>query len=566
MKYRLSFLIPARQEEFLGRTVQDILENTSNESQVIVGLDGYWPEPGIPDDPRLTLVYYPEALGQRALTNQLCKISTAKYVAKVDAHTSFDKGWDTKMFQAFEKVGDNVTMVSIMRNLWVFDWKCPDGHKRYQGISGTCKEKIGGTDAAPVLCGKETKKDICWIAKSSPQSKSYCFDSTPHFQYYGEYCKTPQFKKDLEETGLTETMSLQGSCFMLTREKYWELGICDENMGSWGSQGLEVACKTWLSGGRVLVNHNTYYGHLFRTAGGDFSFPYPQSGRGVEKAKKFAKDLFFTNSWKKQTRPLSWLIDHFYPVKGWNDEDIKRVREAGKSFVTPLQPKVPTKGIIFYTDNQCPLKIAHRVQKQLRSIGLPIVSASLKPMPNMGTNICLPLKRGYLTMFKQILSALESSTADIVFFCEHDVFYHPSHFDFTPEDKETFYYNVNVWKVRAEDGHALYVDNCRQVSGICVYREAAIIHYKERVKWVEEKGYTRNMGFEPETHGRIFWEHRFKTGSWKSVFPNLDIRHKNNLTPNRWDPSLFRDKRCCRGWTEKNVKELEGWSGLDHLI
>ena len=55
------------------------------------------------------------------------------------------------------------------------------------------------------------KGGVVWIAKTSPQSKSYCFDPEPHFQYFGEYCKTPEFKKDLEETNLTETMSLQWS-------------------------------------------------------------------------------------------------------------------------------------------------------------------------------------------------------------------------------------------------------------------------------------------------------------------------------------------------------------------
>jgi len=94
-------------------------------------------------------------------------------------------------------------------------------------------------------------------------------------------------------------MSLQGSCFMLTRDKYWELGICDENMGSWGSQGLEVACKTWLSGGRVIINKKTWYAHMFRTQGGDFSFPYHNPQSKVSEAKQKAKNLFFDGNWDK---------------------------------------------------------------------------------------------------------------------------------------------------------------------------------------------------------------------------------------------------------------------------
>ena len=33
-------------------------------------------------------------------------------------------------------------------------------------------------------------------------------------------------------------------------------------VGNWGNQGIEVALKTWLSGGGVLVNHNTWYAHV----------------------------------------------------------------------------------------------------------------------------------------------------------------------------------------------------------------------------------------------------------------------------------------------------------------
>ena len=122
-------------------------------------------------------------------------------------------------------------------------------------------------------------------------------------------------------------MSLQGSFFMLTREKYWELNICDsDTFGSWGSQGIEVACKTWLSGGRVVVNHDTWYAHLFRTKGGDFGFPYPNSGSKAQKAKKLAKDIFFNNKWDKAIRPLSWLVEKFWPVKGWSDEDLANLK------------------------------------------------------------------------------------------------------------------------------------------------------------------------------------------------------------------------------------------------
>ncbi len=307
----LSILIPARNEEFLKKTIEDILSNIEGDTEVIAVLDGY--ETELPISPRLRVIHNSEGLGQRAATNQACRLSKAKYVMKVDAHCAFDKGFDVKMVA---EMRDNWTMVPVMRNLHAFDWVCPDGHRRYQGPSGPCRACLPSGKE----CGKPTQKDIVWIAKTNPQSTSYCFDEEPHFQYFRDFKRRPEYKKDLEETELTETMSLQGSCWIVTRDKYWELNLSDEAFGSWGSQGIEVACKTWLSGGRVVVNHKTWYAHMFRTQGGDFGFPYQLSGKQVAYAKKTARELFFDNKWEKQVRPLSWLLEKFWPVPGWTEE------------------------------------------------------------------------------------------------------------------------------------------------------------------------------------------------------------------------------------------------------
>jgi len=311
----LSVVIPARNELFLSRTVEDLVSNIRGDTEVIVALDGLWADPPIMNHPKVRIIFFPESVGQRAATNYAVRLSDAKYVMKVDAHCAFDEGFDVKMVEAFKKVGDNVTMVPIMRNLHAFNWVCPDGHTRYQGPSGPCKD-----------CGKETFRDVVWIPKSNPQSTCYRFDTTLHFQYMNEFKKRPEGKPTPENFGLTETMSLQGSAFMLTREKYWDLNICDEDFGSWGQQGTEVACKTWLSGGRVLVNHNTWYAHMFRTQGGDFGFPYEQHGREVEKTKNRTWEFFF-NGWDKQIHPVSWLIEKFAPVKGWDEDAIKKLKE-----------------------------------------------------------------------------------------------------------------------------------------------------------------------------------------------------------------------------------------------
>lgn len=331
---QLSILIPARNEQFLSKTIDDILKNIESDTEVIAVMDGEWAEPPIPQHERVNVIKLSQSIGQRATANLACKLSEAKYVMKVDAHCSFDKGFDRKMIEAFAKAGDDVTMVPVMRNLWAFDWKCFHcGWKRYQGPRPEKCEKCGKSD--------KVRMKMIWKGKHNPQSTSYSFDATPHFQYFEDWKHRETYKKDKEETRLTETMSLQGSCFMLTREKYWELDICGEDFGSWGSQGIEVACKTWLSGGRVLVNHDTWYAHMFRTQGKGFSFPYPMSGSQQKNAQSHARDLFFNNNWAGQVRPLSWLLEKFWPVPGWTEEDLKNLKKNDGKFAKEIVKPLP---------------------------------------------------------------------------------------------------------------------------------------------------------------------------------------------------------------------------------
>jgi len=310
MQYDLSFIIPARNEEFLKNTVEDILKNKRGATEVIVGLDGAWSDPPLEDHPDVNIIYYPKSIGQRAMMNRCVRLSRARYVCKVDAHCSFDEGWDVKMIDAFNELGeDDITMVSVMRNLWAFDWKCYKCGKRvYQDKDSICP-----------VCGTQMKKKMLWRAKRSPNSTSYRFNNQLEFKYFGEY-------KEKQKGDLVESMSLQGSCFMATRENYWEKELCDESWGSWGGQGAEVAIKTWLSGGRVICNKRTWYAHMFRTKP-NFSFPYANPAREQLKAKNKLRDTFLNNKWEKQVRPLSWLIEKFSPPD-WSDEDIRKLKES----------------------------------------------------------------------------------------------------------------------------------------------------------------------------------------------------------------------------------------------
>ena len=536
----LSIVIPSRNEIFLARTIQDILTNARGSTEVIAVLDGAWADPPIPDHPRVTLIYHPISIGQRAAANDAARAASGKYIMKVDAHCAFDEGFDVKLMADMQP---DWTVVPNMKNLHTFDWVCKNGHRRYQGPSGPCLE-----------CGELTTRDVVWIARKSPNSTSYCFDTDLHFQYFGEFKKRKEGQGDL-----TETLSLQGSCFMMTRERYFDLNICDEAFGSWGQQGVEVALKSWLSGGRVVVNHKTWYAHQFRTQGGDFGFPYPLSGSQVAHARKHSQDLFLNNRWERQVRPLSWLLEKFAPVPYWHDGRgdgvLNRVQEAGIRFQQTLKHRVVMKpAILYYTCNTHSQDIEEACRKQLLKSGLPIVSVSReKEIDFADTRIVLQGARSPLMMHKQIVAGLEACKADYVFLCESDVLYHPSHFDFTPKWDDTYYFNTNVWKTRYPDGHCIWTDDLQQVSGICASRELLLDFFRRRVRRIERDGF--NGHYEPGPR------YGCKVENWQSAVPNIDIRHEMTITKSKWSPEEFRNKEYAKGW--KEASEVPGWGMIE---
>ncbi len=562
MNYDLSVVIPARSEMFLSRTVENILKNKRGNTEIIVGCDGTWPDPPLQDHPDLTILYYSQSIGQRAITNQCVKLSKAKYIMKIDAHCVVDEGFDVKMMSEMK---DDYTMIPVLYNLYGFDWVCPDGHKRYQSPSGPCKE-----------CGKPTTRDIIFKPRLSRRTEAWRFDTTLHFQYHGV-----RKKQVPAEDTLIETMSAQGSCFMLTRDKYLELNICDEEHGSWGQQGCEIACKTWLSGGRLVTNRKTWYSHLFRTQGLDFGFPYPQSGRQVEHARKYSRDLWLNNKWDKQIYPLSWLIEKFKPltngekngVPDWHEDRglkmLQYIEKKGEEFYRIHSgvsvPQKPTVGILTFSDCSIDEHILTQCRKQLikASEGLPIVSVTRLPV-DLGKNIVLPLERTMLSLFEKIVRGLEELKTDIVYLCDDDCLYHPSHFKFIPPKKGVFYYDWNVWRVRLDDGYAIHYD-ANQSNMLCAWRETMLDDYTKRRDFVKKNGWTTRLGFEPGTQKRIDRIDIYTWDKWVSEFPSIDLRHGKNLTRSRWKPEDFRNGiRSCPNWMTSN--EVKGWGTIKGRI
>lgn len=532
-KRDLSVLIPARKERFLGVTIENVLTRASANTEVIAVIDGEDVEQvrPIPDDPRVILLKYDKPIGQRAATNQAAKLSQAKYVMKLDAHCAVDKDFDAKLMDDIEP---DWTVIPSMYNLHGFDWVCKCGHRMYQGAQKPCEK-----------CGSEMTLDLVWKPRRGRYTKFWRFDTEMKFAYWGAYKNRPESKGRI-----VDVMSSIGACFFMERERFWQLEGLDEKHGSWGQFGTEIACKSWLSGGRHVVNTRTWFAHMFRTQKG-FKFPYSLSAKQVNKARRYSQDLWKNNKWHLQKRPLQWLIDKFNPP-GWEvSADV--VKQA-----PPVKQTSLKKGIVYYTDNSAAERILRVCRQRLSHIckDWEIISVSQYPI-DFGTNIVMPLGRSVKSLFEQVVAGLKASTADIIFLCEHDVLYHASHFDVVPPDDKTFYYDHNRWCLDTRDGKAVfYHSDCP--SFMCAQRDLLLTHYSKVLsmmngndgKWTRKYGYSPPKGLPQEERiGRV--------ETYMSPYPTIDIRHDNSFTRRRMKQDQFRNKNACEGW--KEAYEIDGW-------
>lgn len=275
----VSVIIPARNETYLRRTIESVLAAAKGDIEVLAVCDGYWPDPPIQDDPRVILIHHTEPRGQRQSINEAARVATGKFIMKLDAHCAVDEGFDVKLAADCEY---DWTVIPRMYNLDHETWQ-PKLHKR--------------TDY--MYIGFNEKNEL--------RSLYYTGD---------EYKRLHARPEPIDDT-----MGCMGPCFFMHRDRFWELGGCDESHGGWGQQGIEVALKAWLSGGALKVNKKTWFAHWFRGGSGP-GFPYQISGREVDTARKYSMDLWLNDKWPQAKRPLRWVVDRFNPP-GWESTMMK---------------------------------------------------------------------------------------------------------------------------------------------------------------------------------------------------------------------------------------------------
>jgi len=240
----LSIVIPAYKDKDLQRTIDDIRQKAKGEIEIIVV-----------DDEK-------EMIGMRGCINKGVAQSHGEWIMKCDAHCIFDEGFDLKILSQIE---DNWVVIPRRYKLDTDNWVVMDEPPIDYEKLFINPEKIGG---------------VYWTQRAVE-------------------------RKDIL---IDETMVFQGSCWFMSRKHWdWLGGLQEEGYGTFTQEPIEIALKTWLGGGKVMVNKTTWYAHRHRKFGRSTHI----SSKEVASGNAYSKDFWINNKWENRIHDLCWLMQRF---------------------------------------------------------------------------------------------------------------------------------------------------------------------------------------------------------------------------------------------------------------
>ncbi len=273
---KVSIIIPSRTERFLPQTVNDLLSKGSD-IEVIAVLEGYWPEPPLPEDKRLILLHFGNAHGMRAAINAAASIASGEFIMKCDAHCMFGEGYD-EILQA--DCDDNWVVIPRRYSLDAENW--------------------------------------CQNPKEPIDAMHYFYPPT-HPDDLGLHGRPwMQRGRERQEILIDEDVTFQGSCWFMHRNHWKRIGPLSEvGYETFQGEPQEIGLRTQLGPweGNIMRNKKTWYAHLHK--GKTYGRMYHMSQSERTRGNAYSFNFWWNNQWTERVHDLEWLIDRFPPMPGW---------------------------------------------------------------------------------------------------------------------------------------------------------------------------------------------------------------------------------------------------------
>lgn len=290
---RLSIIVPSRNEQFhlddgtfhdlIGNTIKDIQAHSKGDVEIIAVLDGYWPDPPLPDFPNLVILHKGTAEGMRPAINDGVAMATGEFFMKLDAHCSLSDGFDLAL------------KTDYLENNWMMVPR---------------RDRLD-PDIWDLQVSKKPPIDYHFLSYpfERPGDKKCGMHGTVWTERIIQRINNPDYLIDDE-------MSSQGSCWFMHREHWNRVGPMEiAKYGNFIQEFQELGLKTWLGGGMVKINKKVRYLHLHK--GKRFGRGYFIGKGEMQNGADFATDYWMWDKWKERTHDLRWLIERFSPVPTW---------------------------------------------------------------------------------------------------------------------------------------------------------------------------------------------------------------------------------------------------------
>lgn len=291
----LSVVIPNYNSPFTNSTIEDVLKNAGCEVEVIVNVDGNWPTP-LSEDSRVHYIHGSSAVGLREAVNRGVRIAKGKYILKCDDHVAFSPNFGRILIDNHKE--DNWVQIPRRYALDAENWKIEER--------------------------TDNKYPVDYMYIDFPR-KGKDHDDGMH----GVEWRERRDQRNTPEYDIDETPSMQGSCYFMTRNHFLNTlkGLDSEQYGVFAQEAQEIGFKTWLGGGKVMVNKLCWYAHLHK--GGRYGRMYKMPGGNVEMSNKSAEH------WLNDKEPgmihdFAWFINEKFPgMPGWNKEWLIEIIQMG---------------------------------------------------------------------------------------------------------------------------------------------------------------------------------------------------------------------------------------------
>lgn len=293
MNNKLSVIIPSNKEIFLKKTIEELLTKSEEDIEVIAVLDGYYPPADeIIEDDRLIYLHMGAGGGMRRAINAGVSIAKGNYIMKIDGHCMVDQGFDKKLKADCEE-----------------NWVVIPRRKRLDAELWTIQD-VG-------------KPDVDYEFISFPYWKpdEVGIHGTIWTERIVARMNDPKYDID-------ENPTFQGSCWFTTKKHFENVigEMQEEGYGSFIGEPQEISMKTWLSGGKVMINKKTWYAHLHK--GKKYGRGYFIDKKELVAGNAYSVDYWMNDRFPKAIHTMEWFVNEKFPdmptwVPEWKEICIK---------------------------------------------------------------------------------------------------------------------------------------------------------------------------------------------------------------------------------------------------